>query len=132
RAPKSGVMDEYYKVAITRMGSHIRAAGTAEIGSWDTKVTPRDCATAVKSLSSLFPGGADMSGISYWAGLRPMTPDGAPLIGATAFSNLYLNAGHGSNGWTTACGSSRLIADKIAGVATEIISDDLSPLRAFA
>lgn len=130
-APKSGVMDEYYKVAITRMGSHIRAAGTAEIGSWDTKVTPRDCATAVKSLSSLFPGGADMSGISYWAGLRPMTPDGAPLIGATAFSNLYLNAGHGSNGWTTACGSSRLIADKIAGVATEIVSDDLSPLRAF-
>jgi len=130
-APKSGVMDEYYKVAITRMGSHIRAAGTAEIGSWDTKVTPRDCATAIKSLSSLFPGGADMSGISYWAGLRPMTPDGAPLIGATAFSNLWLNAGHGSNGWTTACGSSRLIADKIAGVNTEIVSDDLSPLRVF-
>ncbi|ASU36840.1 D-amino acid dehydrogenase small subunit [Herbaspirillum sp. meg3] len=130
-APKSGVMDEYYKVAITRMGSNIRAAGTAEIGSWDTKVTPRDCATAIKSLKLLFPRGADLGKIEYWAGLRPMTPDGAPLIGATSYSNLYLNAGHGSNGWTTACGSSRLIADKIAGVATEITSDDLSPLRAF-
>lgn len=130
-APKSGVMDEYYKVAITRMGNNIRAAGTAEIGSWDTKVTPRDCATAVKSLQLLFPRGADMGKIEYWAGLRPMTPDGAPLIGATAYNNLYLNAGHGSNGWTTACGSSRLIADQIAGVTTEILSEDLSPLRAF-
>ncbi|WP_050479195.1 D-amino acid dehydrogenase [Herbaspirillum rhizosphaerae] len=131
-APRSGVMDEYYKVAITRMGSNIRAAGTAEIGSWDTTVTPRDCATAVKSLKLLFPRGADLGKIEYWAGLRPMTPDGAPLIGATSYANLYLNAGHGSNGWTTACGSSRLIADKIAGVATEIVSEDLSPLRAFS
>src|SRR5450830_1609636 len=130
-APRSGVMDEYYKVAITRMGSHIRAAGTAEIGSWDTRVTARDCATAIKSLASLYPHGADMAKVSYWAGLRPMTPDGAPLIGASRYANLYLNAGHGSNGWTTACGSSRLIADKIAGVATEIVSDDLGPLRAF-
>ncbi|MFL9927059.1 D-amino acid dehydrogenase [Herbaspirillum lusitanum] len=128
-APRSGVMDEYYKVAITRMGDNIRAAGTAEIGSWDTTVTPRDCATAIKSLKSLYPQGADLARIEYWAGLRPMTPDGAPLIGHTRFANLYLNAGHGSNGWTTACGSSRLIADKIAGVASEIESGDLSPQR---
>lgn len=128
-APRSGVMDEYYKVAITRMGSHIRAAGTAEIGSWDTRVTARDCATAIKSLASLYPHGADMAKVSYWAGLRPMTPDGAPLIGATRYANLYLNAGHGSNGWTTACGASRLIADIIAGTATEIDSSDLGPQR---
>jgi len=128
-APRSGVMDEYYKVAITRMGNHIRAAGTAEIGSWDTRARARDCATAIKSLKLLYPDGADMSKLSYWAGLRPMTPDGAPLIGATSYAGLYLNAGHGSNGWTTACGASRLIADKIAGVATEIVSDDLSPQR---
>jgi len=128
-APRSGVMDEYYKVAITRMGNQIRAAGTAEIGSWDTRVRARDCATAIKSLKLLYPEGADMSKLTYWAGLRPMTPDGAPLIGATSYSGLYLNAGHGSNGWTTACGASRLIADKIAGVTTEIASDDLSPLR---
>jgi D-amino-acid dehydrogenase len=128
-APRSGVMDEYYKVAITRMGNHIRAAGTAEIGNWDTRVRPRDCATAIKSLQLLYPDGADMTQISYWAGLRPMTPDGAPLIGATAYRNLYLNAGHGSNGWTTACGSSRLIADLIAGVTTEIASEDLNPQR---
>ncbi len=128
-APRSGVMDEYYKVAITRMGNHIRAAGTAEIGSWDTKVSAHDCATAVKSLQLLYPDGADMTQVTYWAGLRPMTPDGAPLIGATAYRNLYLNAGHGSNGWTTACGSSRLIADLIAGVGTEIVSEDLSPQR---
>lgn len=128
-APRSGVMDEYYKVAITRMGSHIRAAGTAEIGSWDTRVTARDCATAIKSLASLYPHGADMAKVSYWAGLRPMTPDGAPLIGATRYANLYMNAGHGSNGWTTACGASRLIADIIAGTATEIDSSDLGPQR---
>ena len=128
-APHSGVMDEYYKVAITRMGSHIRAAGTAEIGSWDTRVTARDCATAIKSLASLYPHGADMAKVSYWAGLRPMTPDGAPLIGATRYANLYLNAGHGSNGWTTACGASRLIADIIAGTPTEIDSADLGPQR---
>ncbi|WP_050464347.1 D-amino acid dehydrogenase [Herbaspirillum autotrophicum] len=128
-APRSGVMDEYYKVAITRMGSHIRAAGTAEIGSWDTRVTARDCATAIKSLASLYPHGADMAKVSYWAGLRPMTPDGAPLIGATRYANLYLNAGHGSNGWTTACGASRLIADIIAGTPTEIDSADLGPQR---
>jgi len=128
-APRSGVMDEYYKVAITRMGSHIRAAGTAEIGSWNTRVTARDCATAIKSLASLYPHGADMAKVSYWAGLRPMTPDGAPLIGATRYANLYLNAGHGSNGWTTACGASRLIADIIAGTPTEIDSADLGPQR---
>lgn len=128
-APRSGVMDEYYKVAITRMGSHIRAAGTAEIGSWDTRVTARDCATAIKSLASLYPHGANMAKVSYWAGLRPMTPDGAPLIGATRYANLYLNAGHGSNGWTTACGASRLIADIIAGTPTEIDSADLGPQR---
>jgi D-amino-acid dehydrogenase len=128
-APRSGIMDEYYKVAITRMGNHIRAAGTAEIGAWDTRVSAKDCATAIKSLKSLYPNGADMGQLKYWAGLRPMTPDGAPLIGATSYVNLYLNAGHGSNGWTTACGSSRLIADRIAGVASEIVSDDLGPLR---
>ena len=128
-APRSGVMDEYYKVAITRMGEHIRAAGTAEIGNWDTRVSARDCATAIKSLASLYPNGADLGNLRFWAGLRPMTPDGAPLIGATSYANLYLNVGHGSNGWTTACGSSRLIADKIAGVASEIVSDDLGPQR---
>jgi len=128
-APRSGVMDEYYKVAITRMGDQIRAAGTAEIGSWDTRVQARDCATAIKSLKLLYPDGADMTRISYWAGLRPMTPDGAPLIGASPYAKLYLNVGHGSNGWTTACGSSRLIADKIAGATTEIVSDDLIPQR---
>jgi len=128
-APRSGVMDEYYKVAITRMGDHIRAAGTAEIGSWDTRVTPRDCATALKSLKNLYPQGADLARVEYWAGLRPMTPDGAPLIGATRYANLWLNAGHGSNGWTTACGASRILADRIGGERTEIESDDLGPLR---
>jgi len=130
-APRSGVMDEFYKVAITRMGDHIRAAGTAEIGAWDNRVTPRDCATAVKSLQNLYPEGADMAHIEYWAGLRPMTPDGAPLIGATRYTNLWLNAGHGSNGWTTACGASRIVADQISGVATEIDSGDLVPARAI-
>jgi len=124
-APKSGIMDEALKVAITRMGNKVRAAGTAEIGARDTAVTKADCATTIRSVATLFAGGVDMDRAEYWAGLRPMTPDGAPLIGKTRYRNLFLATGGGSNGWTTACGVGRTTADIISGKTPEIDVSDL-------
>jgi len=124
-APKSGIMDEALKVAITRMGNKIRAAGTAEIGARDTSVTQADCATTIKSVATLFGGGVDMTKAEYWAGMRPMTPDGAPLIGKTRYPNLFLATGGGSNGWTTACGVGRTTADIVSGRTPEIDVSDL-------
>jgi D-amino-acid dehydrogenase len=124
-APKSGIMDEALKVAITRMGNKIRAAGTAEIGARDTSVTKADCATTIRSVATLFGAGVDMARAEYWAGLRPMTPDGAPLIGKTRYRNLFLATGGGSNGWTTACGVGRTTADIVSGKTPEIDVSDL-------
>ena len=129
RAPKSGIMDEALKVAITRMGRHIRAAGTAEIGARDASASKAACATTIKSVASLFGGGVDMSRAEYWAGLRPMTPDGAPIIGRTRYANLYLATGGGSNGWTTACGVGRVTADIVSGKTPEIDAADLGLAR---
>ncbi len=128
-APKSGIMDEALKVAITRMGRHIRAAGTAEIGARDASVSKAACATTIRSVASLFGGGVDISRAEYWAGLRPMTPDGAPIVGRTRFANLYLATGGGSNGWTTACGVGRVTADVVSGKAPEIDISDLGADR---
>jgi D-amino-acid dehydrogenase len=110
-------MDEYYKVAITRMGQHIRAAGTAEIGSWDTRVTPRDCATALKSLKNLYPQGADLAKVEYWAGLRPMTPDNMPIVGRLDERTLVAT-GHGRSGFLLAPWTAeRIVAELLVGVA---------------
>ncbi|MDB5804607.1 MAG: amino acid dehydrogenase [Betaproteobacteria bacterium] len=128
KAPKSGIVDEALKVAVTRMGNKIRAAGTAEIGARDVSVSPADCATIVKSLSELF-GAIDLRGAEYWAGMRPMTPDGAPLVGATRYRNLFLATGGGSNGWTTACGIGRVTADVVSGKSPEIDISDLGLSR---
>ena len=130
-APKGGIMDEALKVAITRMGGNLRAAGTAEIGARDTSVTQADCATTIKSVATLFGGGVDLGKAQYWAGMRPMTPDGAPLIGKTPYRNLFLATGGGSNGWTTACGVGRLTADIVSGKTPEIDISDLG-LERFA
>ena len=122
-------MDEALKVAISRMGRHIRAAGTAEIGARDASVSKAACATTIKSVESLFGGGVDMGKAEYWAGLRPMTPDGAPIMGRTRYSNLYLATGGGSNGWTTACGVGRVTADIVSGKTPEIEVGDLGLAR---
>jgi len=128
-APKSGVMDEALKVAITRMGSKIRAAGTAHIGARDVSATRADCATTLRSVATLFGGGVDLARAEYWAGMRPMTPDGAPLIGATRYRNLFLATGGGSNGWTTACGVGRVAADIVSGNTPAIDVSDLGLAR---
>ncbi|MFI5412154.1 D-amino acid dehydrogenase [Kaistia sp. UC242_56] len=129
RAPVSTVMDETYKIAITRLGDRIRVGGMAEIAGFNRDLPPSRKATLVYSVEDLFGGAGDQSQASYWTGLRPMTPDGTPVIGATEYSNLYLNTGHGTLGWTMACGSGKLLADLIDGKKPDIQSDDLSLAR---
>jgi D-amino-acid dehydrogenase len=119
-APESTVMDETYKVAITRLGERIRVGGTAEISGYDLRLHPARRATLEHSVGDLFPDGGDLSKASFWCGLRPMTPDGPPIIGGTRYSNLYLNTGHGTLGWTMACGSGRALADIMSGRKPEI------------
>ncbi len=125
RAPVSTVMDETFKVAITRLGDRIRVGGTAELGGWSTRLREARRGTLVHSLTDLFPGSGDVSRAEFWAGLRPMTPDGTPVIGATKYSNLWLNTGHGTLGWTMACGSGALLTDLIDGRRPNIQHDDL-------
>ena len=129
RAPVSTVMDETYKVAITRLGDRIRVGGLAEIAGYDLSLNPRRRATLAKSVTEMFPGGGDPDKAEFWTGLRPMTPDGTPIVGATPIPNLYLNTGHGTLGWTMSAGSSRLLADLISGRKPDIQADDLGYAR---
>ena len=125
-APQSTVMDETYKVAITRLGDRIRVGGTAEVGSYEVRLVPARRAPLDRSLTDLFPRGGDLSRSTFWSGLRPMTPDGPPIIGPSSIENLFLNTGHGTLGWTMACGAARVVADQITGRKPEIFADDLS------
>ncbi len=113
-APQSTVLDETYKIALTRLGDRLRVGGMAELAGFDLSLNARRRATLEKVTRELFPGG-DLAQAQFWTGLRPMTPDGTPLVGATALSGLYLNTGHGTLGWTMACGSAQLLADQISG-----------------
>lgn len=125
-APVSTLMDETYKIAITRLGDRIRVGGMAEISGYNNALPERRRATLAHSLGDLFPGAGDIAAASYWSGLRPMTPDGTPVIGATRYDNLFLNTGHGTLGWTMACGSGHVLADLIGGRAAAIETDDLA------
>ncbi len=131
-APVSTVMDETYKVATTRLGDRIRVGGTAEIAGYDTTLHAARRGPLDRSLRDLFPRAGDASRASFWCGLRPMTPDGTPLVGRSPLDNLYLNTGHGTLGWTMAAGSGAVIADLMSGRTPEIdIADlDLSRYRA--
>jgi D-amino-acid dehydrogenase len=128
-APQSTVMDETYKVAITRLGNRIRVGGTAEISGYDLRLHQARRDTLEHSVGDLFPVGGDLARATFWCGLRPMTPDGPPIIGATKYTNLYLNTGHGTLGWTMACGSGRALADIISGRKPEIDVSALGPGR---
>ena len=130
-APVSTVMDETYKVAITRLGDRIRVGGMAEVSGFSDTLPSSRRATLVRSVGSLFPGAGDLEAARFWSGLRPMTPDGPPVIGATAIPNLFLNSGHGTLGWTMACGSGQVLADIISGKKTAIDVEDLS-IRRYA
>ncbi|MDH4986887.1 D-amino acid dehydrogenase [Aminobacter anthyllidis] len=129
KAPVSTIMDDTYKIAITRLGDRIRVGGMAEIAGFNTDLSASRKATLQFSVEDLFGGAADQSRATFWSGLRPMTPDGTPVIGRTKFDNFYLNTGHGTLGWTMACGSGRVLADMIGGVRPEIDVSDLALSR---
>jgi D-amino-acid dehydrogenase len=124
-APESTVMDETHKVAITRLGDRIRVGGMAELDGYNTTLRPSRRATLEHVVTDLFPKGGDVAKASFWCGLRPMTPDGPPVIGPAKYPNLYLNAGHGTLGWTMGCGSGRVLADMISGRRPEIDTSGL-------
>ncbi len=114
-APFTSIMDETYKVAITRMGNRLRVAGTAELSSQPMSLQERPMRTLLKVAHDWFPYAASYRQGKFWVGARPMLPDGPPVIGKSPCSNLYLNVGHGSSGWVMAAGSGHLLADVIAG-----------------
>jgi D-amino-acid dehydrogenase len=128
-APVSTVMDETYKVAITRLGDRIRAGGTAEISGYDLRLHQARRDTLEYSVGDLFPRGGQLKDASFWCGLRPMTPDGPPIVGRTGLANLYLNTGHGTLGWTMACGAGRVLADIISGRKPDIDVSELGISR---
>lgn len=129
RAPISTVMDETHKIAITRLGDRIRVGGMAEIAGFDLSLSEKRKRTLVHSVEDLFGGAGDQQKASFWTGLRPMTPDGTPVVGRSTIGNLFLNTGHGTLGWTMAAGSARVLADIMSGRATEIESRDLGFAR---
>ncbi|WP_333004114.1 D-amino acid dehydrogenase [Vibrio coralliilyticus] len=112
-APQSTIMDETYKVAVTRFENRIRVAGTAELAGFDPALPDKRLATLNHVVSNLFPEGTDLTQAEYWTGFRPMTPDGTPIIGETKIENLFTNTGHGTLGWTMACGSADILTEVI-------------------
>ncbi|RTZ45797.1 D-amino acid dehydrogenase [Candidimonas sp. SYP-B2681] len=129
RAPVSTLLDETYKIAITRFENRIRVGGMAEIAGFDLSLNPKRQRTLEMVVDDLFPGSRASGDVSFWTGLRPKTPDSTPIIGGTPYRNLFLNTGHGTLGWTMACGSGQLLADIVSGKPTAIRSDDLSISR---
>ncbi|MGB0206170.1 MAG: D-amino acid dehydrogenase [Neptuniibacter sp.] len=129
KAPTSTVMDETYKVAVTRFDDRIRVGGTAEIASYNKDLNEKRRANVEFVVGDLFPGGGDIEKAEFWTGLRPMTPDGTPILGETKYSNLFLNTGHGTLGWTMSLGSGKYVSDVISGQKTDIDPEGLSMAR---
>jgi len=128
-APESTIMDEAHKVAVTRLGDRIRVGGTAQLSGFDLSLDEGRRRTLEFVVSDLFPRGGDISRAEFWTGLRPMTPDGTPIIGKTRYDNLTLSTGHGTLGWTMAAGTGRVVADMLSGRRPEIPVDDLAVSR---
>jgi len=126
RAPVSTILDETYKIAVTRFEDRIRVGGMAEIAGFDLRLNPRRRATLEMVVNDLFPGASDTAQASFWTGLRPMTPDGTPIVGRTGLGNLFLNTGHGTLGWTMSCGSAQMLADLMSAKRPAIPFADLS------
>lgn len=124
-APTVSLIDDEYKMVYSRLGSVLRVAGTAEFTGFDTGLTPSRCRPLLERAMALFPDCGASDRAEYWTGLRPMTPDSIPVLGRAPQANLYLNTGHGTLGWTMACGSGRAVADLVSGQTPEI---DLSGL----
>ncbi len=128
-APESTIMDETHKVAVTRLGDRIRVGGTAELAGYSLNLREPRRATLEHVVTDLFPKGGDVSQATFWCGLRPMTPDGTPIVGPTPLDNLLLATGHGTLGWTMAAGTGRVIADLVSGRRPEIDMQGLTMSR---
>lgn len=132
-APRSGVMDERYKVAISRLGNRVRVSGSAEIGGHPGEKRPSAIQTLYKVLHDWFPGAAQLANtgaaVQEWKGARPMLPDGPPVLGATGIPGVWINIGHGSSGWALSCGSARVVADLMAARAPEVDLEGLGVER---
>ncbi|AVJ27901.1 D-amino acid dehydrogenase [Achromobacter spanius] len=128
-APVSTVLDETYKVAVTRFDQRIRVGGMAELSGFDLRLKDARRKTLELVVNDLFPGSGHVAEAEFWTGLRPMTPDSTPVVGATRYNNLYLNTGHGTLGWTMACGSGKLVADLVMGQRPAISTDGLGLSR---
>ena len=120
RAPTVSVTDDAAKLVFSRLGSRLRIAGTAELAGYSTELNPVRCEAIVRRAQQVFPGAGDYGRATFWTGLRPATPSNVPLVGRTKFPNLYLNTGHGTLGWTMACGSGKALADIISGRQPEV------------
>ena len=128
-APESTIMDETFKVAVTRLGKRIRVGGTAELAGYSLRLDEERRATLDHVVTDLFPRGGDVAKAEFWCGLRPMTPDGTPVLGPTRYGNLWLSTGHGTLGWTMATGSGQLMADWMSGREPEIDTEGLDLSR---
>jgi D-amino-acid dehydrogenase len=128
-APVSTILDESYKVAITRFDTRIRVGGMAELAGFDLSLNPQRRKTLELVVNDLYPQGGALDAAQFWTGLRPATPDGTPIVGATPLGNLFTNTGHGTLGWTMACGSGRYLADLMAGQAPAIDTEGLDMSR---
>ncbi len=127
--PRSALMDERYKVAISRLGQRVRVAGSAEIGGRIDRHSPAALRTLYRVLDDWFPGAAVLAQAQPWKGARPMLPDGPPVVGESGVPGVWLNLGHGSSGWALACGSARVIADRIAARPPAIDTSGLALAR---
>ena len=138
-APRSALMDEHYKVAISRLGNRVRVAGSAEIGGSLIKHRASSVQTLYKVLHDWFPGAAKLNNshgntgasAQLWKGARPMLPDGPPLIGDSGIPGVWLNLGHGSSGWALSCGSARALADLMSGKNAEVDMEGLGIKRLY-
>lgn len=128
-APASTILDESYKIAVTRFNERIRVGGMAEVAGFDLSLSAKRRATLELVVRDLYPHGGDLSAASFWTGLRPATPDGTPVVGPTPYRNLFLNTGHGTLGWTMACGSGKYLADIMDGRTPDISTEGLSVYR---
>jgi len=119
-APTVSLTDRARKIVITRLGERLRVAGTAEISGYDTALNAVRCQALLRRTFELFPDAGERDSAVFWAGLRPATPSNVPLVGRTRFANLFLDTGHGTLGWTMACGSGRALANIVAGRDPEV------------
>jgi D-amino-acid dehydrogenase len=126
-APTVSLTDDEAKIVFTRLAGRMRIAGTAELSGYSTDLNAVRCEALTRRAREIFPGAADYDRAVFWTGLRPSTPSNVPLVGRTKFSNLYLNTGHGTLGWTMACGSSRALADLVSGRKPEVDFKFLTP-----